>query len=69
MSFETIEPADRVRMSGYRPHDSDLIEDPHYWQALLGNPHDVLCSICGEMQIQNPVSELPVWITVREGKR
>lgn len=58
---------DEVRMSGYRPHEPDLIEDPHYWSALLGNPYEILCGICGEMQTQN--NEPPVWTTIRKGKQ
>ncbi len=54
--------------TGYRAHTPDLIEDPHHWQALLGNPHEVLCGICGEIQTQND-DELPVWRTVRKGRR
>ncbi len=56
---------DDVRMSGYRRHVPDLIEDPHYWMALLYNPHEVLCGVCGEIQTQ--ADEPPVWRTVREG--
>jgi hypothetical protein len=57
----------KVRMSGYRPHEPDLFEDPHHWRALLYNPHEVLCGICGEIQHQNEFGSV-VWTTVRKGR-
>ena len=60
------EQAHEVAMSGYRRHEPDLIADPHYWTTLFGNPHEVLCGVCGQMETQ--ADEPPVWRTVREGK-
>ena len=61
------EQAREVTMSGYRRHEPDLIDDPHHWTALLGNPYEVLCEICGQIETQD--GGLPVWKTVREGKQ
>ena len=60
------DPEQDVRMHGYRRHEPDLIEDPHYWMTLLGNPYEVLCGACGQMETQNGEGR---WVVIREGNQ